>query len=198
MICESFPKFARDVGASTRLQLQSILLGWVPGATYNIISIRFKRRHWRSTDGQPQFNHEHSNMRYPTTIFNAITAIITSTATSPLPQRDQYYGVSIAFIVSNGTVPPIEPVAWYAPVELNKFLSFTPDLGGIVYASELKLQTQVSGGLNPNAIQCRGYRHIAGTQPVQKTFTVKRSTVSSRGTMEVGSLLCYVAGELGR
>jgi hypothetical protein len=45
-------------------------------------------------------------------------------------------------------------------------------------------------------IECRAYKDVEGTKPVGEVFTAERPTFLSMETVEVGSLLCYVAGEL--
>jgi hypothetical protein len=134
-------------------------------------------------------------MQYLRAIITTILAVATLISASPLSKRDQHYGVSIAMIISNGTVPPTEQVAVYAPTELNKLTAFTTE-DGLVYTSKLILQNHVSGGVNPYSIQCRGYTDTVGTQPVGEALPAERPTVLSIKTVRVGSLLCYVAGEL--
>jgi hypothetical protein len=45
-------------------------------------------------------------------------------------------------------------------------------------------------------VECRAYKDFAGVQPGSAVFTVDKPAYLTTNLVEVGSILCYIAGEI--
>jgi hypothetical protein len=132
-------------------------------------------------------------MQFSTVTLTTLLALATSITAAPLGKRDEYYGVSVAVITSAGSDPNkvLEPT----PIELNK-LTVLGTIDAPASASGLILQQDIiSGGLDLSKVQCRAYIDAAGTQPGSAVFNVETPAFLTTQVVEIGSILCYIAGE---
>lgn len=132
---------------------------------------------------------------YPSTLLTSLltgASLISATPTPKPAARDQYYGVSVAYVVSPGTSPQkvIEP----GPIELNKLgVCYGNIAAGDCDVSELAIQNgTASGGLNIIAIECRAYKDKSGVVPGSATFRLGKPALISTNLATIGGILCYV------
>jgi hypothetical protein len=132
---------------------------------------------------------------HPSTILPSLltlTSLISATPTPAPASRDQYYGISVAYVVSPGTSP--QKVIKPGPIELNKLGVCQGNItAGECDVSELAIQNSTaSGGLNISAVECRAYKDKAGVVPGSATFRVGKPALISTNLVTIGGILCYV------